>query len=57
VGFKVTKLEYYDDNGKFVHFPWDIRYGKVRRSFKFDSRKKFKINKHHYTSLIVDGIK
>jgi predicted SAM-dependent methyltransferase len=56
-GFKVAKLEYYDDNGKFIHNPWDNKYGRVRRSYKYDKQVKFKIGDHNYTSLIVDGIK
>jgi len=55
-GFHVKKLEYYAD-GEFIHNSWDTKHGKIQRSLKYDVRTQFRINNHHYTSLIVDGIK
>lgn len=54
-GFKVKKLEWFDEFGVFHFNDWDIVDGFVRRSVRFDHRN----NKDNilYTSLIIDGIK
>ncbi|MBL4653615.1 MAG: hypothetical protein JKY53_12255 [Flavobacteriales bacterium] len=31
-GFKVNKLEYFNEDGNFVHNPWDVKTGKIKRS-------------------------
>lgn len=54
-GFRVELLEYWDEKGNFHFKDWDIKYGYVRRSSRFDDRNKD--GKLNYTSLIVDAIK
>jgi len=56
-GFKVIPLEYHDSKGNFHHNNWDSKFGRVRRSFKYDKQKDFWNGKFHYTSLIVDAVK
>lgn len=55
LGFRVTLLEWFDENGKFHYEDWDISDGMIRRSTRFDSRN-FE-NPTNYTSLIIDAIK
>lgn len=55
IGFKVELLEYWDEFGNFNSVEWDIDFGKVKRSKKFDPRNKN--GELNYTSLIVDGVK
>jgi predicted SAM-dependent methyltransferase len=57
IGFGVSKLEYYDDSGEFIGNKWDDKYGRIKRSSKYDKQVKFKKGKYYYTSLIVDGVK
>jgi predicted SAM-dependent methyltransferase len=57
IGFKVELLEYHDNNGNFRINDWDEKYGKVKRSSKYDRQKDFRKGKYYYTSLIVDAIK
>jgi predicted SAM-dependent methyltransferase len=55
VGFKVSLLEYWDENGHFNKVDFDYSKGYIKRCFKNDPRNK---NGHlGYTSLIVDAIK
>lgn len=54
-GFTVRLLEYFDENGKFHHNPWDAKDGMVWRSQDHDKRNMN--GELNYTSLIVDAIK
>ncbi len=54
-GFKVTLLEYFDEEGIFHQNNWEKADGFIHRSFSFDKRNKD--GKPNYTSLIVDAIK
>jgi predicted SAM-dependent methyltransferase len=54
-GFKVSLLEYWDENGKFHHTDWTDENGHIMRSRRYDQRNKD--GKLGYTSLIVDAIK
>jgi predicted SAM-dependent methyltransferase len=56
-GFKVKKLEYYNDAGEFIKRPWNENGGLIKRSFRFDRQRPFKYNGHYYVSLIVDAVK
>lgn len=53
-GFKVEKIEYFDENHKFHFKDWSFEDGLVHRS-RFDKRNKS--GQINYTSLIIDGIK
>ena len=54
-GFKVTLLEFWDEQGKFHYTPWSAEGGLVRRSRWHDPRN----NEEEitYTSLILDAKK
>ncbi len=54
-GFKVEKLEYFDENNNFQNLPWDINEGFIKRSFQYDERNKE--GRLHYTSVIIDAVK
>ncbi|MFN5183922.1 MAG: class I SAM-dependent methyltransferase [Bacteroidota bacterium] len=54
-GFKVTLLEYWDENGNFHFREWSDDGGRVLRSKRYDSRNQN--GKLAYTSLIIDAIK
>lgn len=54
-GFAVERLEYYDSNGLFHHFPWNPSDGMIHRSLTFDDRNADGVI--GYTSLILDGFK
>jgi len=57
-GFKkIEILEYYDNQGRFIHHHWNDRDGLIHRSYKHDRQKNFKIGNHYYTSLIIDAMK
>lgn len=54
-GFKIKKLEYFDENGKFQFNEWEANKGKILRSIRFDERN---INREtNYTSIIIDACK
>lgn len=55
VGFNVTLLEYWDEDGEFHHIPWDVDDGRIRRSLRFDPRNTD--GQPHYTSIILDARK
>jgi len=55
VGFRVELLEYWD-GFDFHATNWDVAYGKVRRSTRFDERNQG-ADKTAYSSLIIDAIK
>jgi predicted SAM-dependent methyltransferase len=57
VGFEVELLEYHDKDGEFIANKWDVKFGKIKRSVRYDKQIEFKKGKLYYTSLIVDGIK
>lgn len=57
VGFRVTPLEYFDENEEFHAQSWDETEGFVIRSARFDSQEKFRRGDLHYTSVIVDARK
>jgi predicted SAM-dependent methyltransferase len=51
-GYEVEPLEWWDTAGEFHYRPWDVSYGPIYRSLRFDSR-----NGHGeigYTSIIID---
>lgn len=50
--FGYSLLEYFDENGKFHHKPWNVEDGFIKRSSKYDRRNKKR--PLSYTSLIVD---
>lgn len=54
-GFKVRKLEWFDEFRTFHFNRWNIADGFIRRSVQFDRRNSE--NSILYTSLIIDGIK
>lgn len=54
-GFKVDRLEYFDDDRCFRANPWDVADGMIHRSIRFDNRNAD--GQPHYTSLIVDARK
>jgi predicted SAM-dependent methyltransferase len=54
-GFKVTLVEYCDENGQFHYTDWDERKGFIYRSKRFDHRNKN--GELGFVSLIVDAIK
>ncbi len=54
---KIKPLEYFDESGQFHHLNWDPKQGKIKRSYKYDHQKRFKMGKLYYTSLIVDALK
>lgn len=55
VGFKVSLLEYFDENGQFVFNDWTTEYGKIIRSKRYDDRNSEKVIK--YNSIIIDATK
>jgi predicted SAM-dependent methyltransferase len=55
VGFKVSLLEYWDENKKFHYVDWTDENGHIRRSRRYDKRNKD--GKLVYTSLIIEGKK
>jgi predicted SAM-dependent methyltransferase len=58
VGFsRIIELEYFTQDGKFIHKNWNPQDGLIRRSYRYDKQKKFKLNNMYYTSLIIDAIK
>ncbi|MBL4625667.1 MAG: hypothetical protein JKY42_11085 [Flavobacteriales bacterium] len=52
-GFKVNKLEYFDENGKFIHNPWDLKTGIIKRSTGNKGANKDVFD----SSIILDAIK
>lgn len=54
-GYRVTLLEYWDEDGEFHHSPWHSDAGHVRRSHAHDRRNHGGVLR--YTSLIVDAAK
>jgi len=54
-GFKVSLLEYFDENGKFHYNAWNKEDGMIHRSSRYDERNKDGVL--NYTSLIIDAIK
>ena len=54
-GFKVTPLEWFDEQGEFRHENWDNAGGFIMRSTRFDPRNRD--NPTAYTSLIIDARK
>ncbi len=54
-GFKVERLEYFDESGNFHKTDWKPETGKINRSIRFDQRNAD--GQPHYTSLILDGVK
>jgi len=54
-GFEVSLLEYHDDRGVFHAVDWDPADGLVRRSRRFDDRRR--PGGFTYTSLILDARK
>lgn len=55
-GFEVVPKEFFE-NGKLIKHEYDDKFGKIKRSSKYDKREIFKYNDHCYTSLIVDAYK
>ena len=55
VGFEVTLLEYWDEDGKFHFQEWSSTHGHISRSKDHDERNKDGVLA--YTSLIADAIK
>ena len=55
VGYEVSPLEYFDENGSFHRNPWAPEKGMVLRSYQYDTRNKVGIPV--YTSLIIDAYK
>jgi len=55
VGYKVKRLEYWDEFANFHYVDWISKDGHIRRSKRFDPRNNDK--SLTYTSLIVDAIK
>ena len=53
-GFRVSLLEYYDQEGTFHFNDWDSKDGHVIRSKRYDKRFNEPLG---YSSLIIDGIK
>ena len=53
-GFKVTLLEYYDENGVFHFNEWNSADGHIIRSKRYDKRFNESLG---YSSLIIDGTK
>lgn len=54
-GFQVTLLEYWDETGHFQIVDWNPDDGKVRRSYRYDSRNADGVPR--YTSIILDARK
>ena len=54
-GFKVSMLEYFDENHKFHYNKWNIHQGNIRRSSMNDKRNVE--GKLAYTSVIFDAFK
>jgi len=54
-GFRVTLLEWFDEDGQFQFRDWDPAMGHISRSTRFDDRNKS--NPTAYTSLIADAVK
>lgn len=54
-GFRVEKLEHWDEHGEFHRKPWRFEDGPVKRSAEHDRRNRR--SKLAYTSLIVDAWK
>jgi len=52
---RIELLEYYDEAGEFHAVDWDVAFGKVRRSIRFDDRKTEA--GLPFTSVIIDAIK
>jgi len=57
VGYKVTPLEYFDDQDRFHAVVWDQQEGFVSRSARFNRDEPFRRDAVYYTSLIVDAHK
>lgn len=61
VGFEVTRLEWFDQEGHFRAKPWDRSEGIIRRSIRFDRQAAFQREidgrEIFYTSLIVDAVR
>jgi predicted SAM-dependent methyltransferase len=55
VGFEVSLLEYFDENGEFIEEKWNASEGFIERSKYFDSRNTS--DSLNYTSIILDAIK
>ena len=54
-GFKVTLLEYCDEQGDFHYREWDESKGKICRSYRFDSRNSK--DNLGMVSIIIDAVK
>lgn len=54
-GFRVEKLEWFDEEGKFHYREWSPEDGYIARSTRFDERNA--LNPTAYTSLILDAHK
>ena len=54
-GFRVTLLEWFDEDERFHFREWDPAMGYIARSTRFDDRNK--TNPTAYTSLIADAVK
>ena len=61
VGFEVTRLEWFDQDGHFHAKSWDRSEGIIRRSIRFDRQAAFQREidgrEIFYTSLIVDAVR
>lgn len=54
-GFKIKKLEYFDELGNFIFNEWKGDEGMIQRSSRFDRRNKN--GTLNYTSIIIDAYK
>lgn len=54
-GFKVTALEYFDEQGIFQKKNWDTEQGYVKRTIRLDERNID--GKPVYTSILIDAVK
>jgi predicted SAM-dependent methyltransferase len=55
VGFEVSLVEYWNDQGVYITNDWQVKDGFIKRSKKYDPRNQS--GKLGYTSLVVDAIK
>lgn len=53
VGFRVTPLEYFDEQGLFQRADWSEEAGRINRSSRFDPRNSGGVL--NYTSIIIDA--
>ena len=54
-GFRVERIEFFDEKGQFHQLPWSPNDGMVHRSLQYDERNVD--GKIGYTSLILDGFR